>query len=231
MKYKSQILTQASGSIGGLTASRNKGGQFFRSRAMPVNPNTAAQVVNRTEMHQSVADWRAVLTPAQRDAWRAYAQDTPVTDALGDPRILSGMNAYAKGNQAIRVAFGLTTEDAPTTGGFTAFTASGVTLELAGMAAWKVVTAVNRPAGGGFRLVAYRSALALSDGVSSYKGAYVQTGELNGGGPPGTSDFDLFLGARPEGLAVGQRFAIKILVRDTTVPRFPNIWESIMTLT
>ena len=39
-----------SGSVGGTVFSRNKGGAYMRNRSIPVNPQSAAQVVVRAAM-------------------------------------------------------------------------------------------------------------------------------------------------------------------------------------
>ncbi|KKM06452.1 hypothetical protein LCGC14_1743870, partial [marine sediment metagenome] len=47
MLFKSGLITQGSGSIGGLTASHNRGGMYFRARTIPTNPATSFQTVVR----------------------------------------------------------------------------------------------------------------------------------------------------------------------------------------
>ena len=99
MLFKSAILTQASGSVGGITASRNRAGMYFRARAVPVNPNTAAQVALRVIFGNLATQWN-VLTKPQRDAWTTYAINVPVTGKLGDPITLTGQQMYIRNNTA-----------------------------------------------------------------------------------------------------------------------------------
>jgi hypothetical protein len=99
MKYLSQIMTSASGSMNGVTASHNKGGQYFRRRAIPVNPNTAAQAAARAALSTLTTEWGTVLTEAQRQAWNEYAQVVPVTNKLGESIKLSGQQMFIRGNQ------------------------------------------------------------------------------------------------------------------------------------
>lgn len=110
MKFKSQLVTQASGSIGGATFSRNAGGMYIRARSIPVNTNTAQQQAVRNNLAQLASRWGNVLTPAQRFAWETYAQNTPLTDSLGEPRPVSGLAMYIRGN-APRIQAGLTIVD------------------------------------------------------------------------------------------------------------------------
>lgn len=98
MLFKSGLVTQVSGSIGGMTGSRNRGGSYLRARAIPVNPSTPQQIAVRNAMTTLVGDWQATLTPAQRDGWSDYAANTPVTNALGDEITLSGINMFTQSN-------------------------------------------------------------------------------------------------------------------------------------
>lgn len=114
MKFKSQVYTQASGSIGGTTYSRNKGGMYTRSRAVPTDPGTSRQSVMRAAMGSLVSRWISTLTEVQRQAWRTYAQNVTVTDRLGDQIQISGQNHFIRSN-APRVQANLSlVDDAPT---------------------------------------------------------------------------------------------------------------------
>lgn len=110
MKFKSQVLTQASGSIGGITYSHNRGGMYQRARSIPTNPNSTAQQLVRNAMASLVAAWTGILTAPERLAWETYAVNTPVSDTLGDPLTLTGQQMYIRCNTP-RVAFGATRID------------------------------------------------------------------------------------------------------------------------
>ena len=69
----SAFLGDASGSAGGVTASRNASGLHYYATPTPTNPNTQAQQNVRRTWAFLVSYWRTRLTPSQRDAWRAYA--------------------------------------------------------------------------------------------------------------------------------------------------------------
>jgi hypothetical protein len=96
--FKSQIITQASGSVGGLTYSHNKGGMYMRARSIPTNPATAAQVIARNALASMAGRWSTILTQAQRDAWAVYAANVPIIGKLGDPILLSGQQHYIRSN-------------------------------------------------------------------------------------------------------------------------------------
>lgn len=111
MKFKSALITAASGSVGGMTASHNAGGLYLRARTIPVNPNTDQQQAVRNFMSQVTSAWSQVLTDAQRDAWNAYAAAVPMVDALGDQRFVTGLAMYTRSNIA-RLQAGLARIDA-----------------------------------------------------------------------------------------------------------------------
>ena len=77
MKFTGTIASELSGSLGGITASRNRGGGYFRQRVIPVNPNTGKQAVVRTIVQFLSDYWANGLTVAQRTAWTNWAEATP----------------------------------------------------------------------------------------------------------------------------------------------------------
>lgn len=114
MKFKSALMTQVSGSIGGMTGSHNKGGMYFRGRSIPTNPQTAFQTAVRNALTSLVNAWSGTLTQAQRDAWDVYAINTPTTNALGDTVTRSGQQEYIGANIP-RLQAGMSpVDDAPT---------------------------------------------------------------------------------------------------------------------
>jgi len=116
MKFKSALITQASGSIGGITFATGIGGMFMRARAIPVNPNTQAQNAVRSSLGALTSVWNTLTSP-QRNAWNAYAAQVPLPDTFGDPRLVSGFNHFIRSNSPrVRVlgAAGLLV-DAPST--------------------------------------------------------------------------------------------------------------------
>lgn len=121
MKIKSALITQASGSVGGMTASRNRGGMYLRSRAIPTDPNTFSQQIARALLGFISNAW-AGLTDAQREAWALYAANVPKIDALGDSISLSGQQWFVACNTVRLRAGKPVVEDGPTT-----YTRAGLT--------------------------------------------------------------------------------------------------------
>lgn len=115
MLIKSGLMTQASGSLGGLTASHNKGGLYLRARTVPTNPNTTFQQEIRGFMSTLTSLWGNTLTALQREAWATYAAAMEIVNPLGDDRTLTGLNHYVRSNVP-RLQAGLPrVDDGPTT--------------------------------------------------------------------------------------------------------------------
>lgn len=98
MKYKSNLISTASGSLAGTTFSRNRYGQYMRNRSIPTNPNSARQNTVRTLLANLTQYWGNTLTSTQRDQWAAYAANVPVLNTLGDQIYLTGLNMFVRSN-------------------------------------------------------------------------------------------------------------------------------------
>lgn len=126
MKFKSEVLTQASGSIGGVTYAHNRGGLYRRARSIPTNPNSDDQIIVRNYFSSLAVAWRDTLTPAQRDAWSDYAANSPVTDTLGDPLLLTGQQMYIRCNSVRLRAGAARVDDGPVLNGLIDLTTTGI---------------------------------------------------------------------------------------------------------
>lgn len=105
MKFTSPVYSAASGSVAGVTYSRNKGGMYTRSRAIPSNPNSAAQLSVRDNLTVASQAWSG-LTQVQRDEWNALAPTVSWTNTLGQSIQLSGINLFNQVN-SLRLLAGL----------------------------------------------------------------------------------------------------------------------------
>jgi hypothetical protein len=101
-----------SGSVAGTTSSRNRFGQYRRTRAIPVNPDSSAQAGVRARQSANAAAWRA-LTDLQRAGWDSLGLSFVRTDSLGQTYNLTGFMAFCSVNNVNLAAGDPTTADAP----------------------------------------------------------------------------------------------------------------------
>ena len=127
MLIKSGLVTQMSGSLGGMTGSHNSAGMYLRGRGLVTNPNTTYQQAVRNALSTLVTAWSAILSVAQRDDWATYAANTPCTGKLGDPLLLSGQQMYVKCNVPRIVAGLARVDDGPMTFGMANLTTPSIT--------------------------------------------------------------------------------------------------------
>lgn len=178
MKFLSQVYTAASGSVGGVTYSRNRGGMYTRARSVPTNPNSNQQQTVRSAMTALVANWQS-LPAAQREAWTTYASNTPRTDRLGQALTLTGQQQYVAVNTP-RLSAGLGVVNvAPTefnrgnpvtsVGSFSVGNIPQLTDSLAGGASddGQILVYVSRPISGAVNYFRGPYRFALSEAVSS----------------------------------------------------------------
>jgi len=101
LKY-GPLVSDASGSTGGVTIARNRFGPYMRSRTTPVNPNTDRQTSARAIMAFLAEQWReSPMTAVIREAWETYAGSINWTNRLGDAVSLTGFNAFCMCNGAM----------------------------------------------------------------------------------------------------------------------------------
>lgn len=108
-----------SGSYQGITSSRNRFGQYVRTRATPVNPSSTFQGTVRARLSASAAAWRT-LSDEEREGWNSLGLSMTRTDSLGQYVNLTGFQAFvsinnnnaAAGEAQVDVAPILTTPDA-----------------------------------------------------------------------------------------------------------------------
>lgn len=109
MKYLG--ITQ-SGSHSGVTASRNRSGQYYRRKAIPVNPKSSFQGVVRDRLSINASTWRTI-TANQRAGWKSLGQDINRSDSIGQSHSLTGFNCYQSVNQNRLAAGDAALTDAP----------------------------------------------------------------------------------------------------------------------
>jgi len=108
------IVGNISGSLGSTTFSHNRSGKYIRNRTIPVNPNSARQVVVRSTLSALTTAWSQDLTQLQRDAWDLYGDNVVVKNRLGEDINLTGFNQFIRSNSVILQAGGIRVDDGPT---------------------------------------------------------------------------------------------------------------------
>lgn len=98
MLFKPTIGTDLSGKVGGIVASHNAGGAYFRAATIPTNPNTPQQNVVRAAVAQLTSLWQSSLGQVNRDAWDLYAANVPLTNRIGEQHNVSGLAMYVRSN-------------------------------------------------------------------------------------------------------------------------------------
>ena len=125
MKYIGLLSSAASGKLGGIVASHNRGGTYFRHHSIPVQPRTPAQTLVRNQLQGFSSAFKA-LTPAQVAGWNALALTVTLKSKLGTTYNPTGQQLYVSCNKH-RAAIGITdllnnAPTIPTIPGFTSFT-------------------------------------------------------------------------------------------------------------
>jgi hypothetical protein len=102
-----------SGSYREITSSRNRYGQYVRTRAIPCQPESSYQGAVRSRLSGNAAAWR-VLTASQRAGWADLASSMIRVDSLGQSNALTGFQAYCSVNCENLAAGNAVVSDAPT---------------------------------------------------------------------------------------------------------------------
>jgi len=208
---KSGIVTQMSGSIGGLTGSHNRGGLYFRARAIPVNPNTTFQQAVRSYLATLTSVWNNILTPAERDAWASYADQVPITGPLGDARVIGALPMYLRCNVSRLQAALDRVDSGPTEYNLGEFTQPlvGVPSEAAQNVAIGFDDTDEWVDEDGSSMLVYVSR-PVNQTINYFKGPYRLAGQIDGdSGTPPTSPATINL---PFTVAQGQKVFVKINV-------------------
>jgi hypothetical protein len=112
MKFKPILGSDLSGHIGGVVASHNTYGPYFRQRVRPVNAKTPAQQSQRAAIAGIAQTWRT-LDPTLQNSWRAAT--VVKTSRKGDRVNLTGQAAFQFVN-TLRLRAGIALVTTPPTG-------------------------------------------------------------------------------------------------------------------
>lgn len=187
MLYKGSFVSTASGKLGGIVAARNKGGQYLRAYAKPVNPSTAYQEVVRNAIATLTSRWTSVVTLNQRARWADYAANVTTVNPLGDTGLNAALGWYCACNVP-RIQSSLSVVDnGPTTFTLATLTPPVGTITAAGTTASFAYTNTDgwaNEVGGALLIYASRP---QSAGINFFAGPYRYAGKVAGAATPPTS--------------------------------------------
>ncbi|MFQ5937316.1 MAG: hypothetical protein ACE5LB_13010 [Acidiferrobacterales bacterium] len=103
MKFSPILGQDLSGSVGGLTASRNASGNYFRAKVAQAVPSSERQRTSQEAMRNIGPDW-AALGGSSKALWMSYAAAISFTPPIGDPYNITGQQMYVRSKLAVKYA-------------------------------------------------------------------------------------------------------------------------------
>lgn len=97
------LVVDGRGKLGGHVASKNKGGNYLRTKVTPNNPQTIAQNNVRAIFGSLSSQWSA-LTESQRESFNSLVDSYAKTNIFGDLKSLTGKALFQKLNQTLVLA-------------------------------------------------------------------------------------------------------------------------------
>ena len=191
MLYSSPIFAKASGSVGGLTFSHNRGGQYTRARVTPTDPSSIRQQFMRATIGVLAPYWGQTLSAAQRSAWNLYADNVTWINPIGETIFLTGQQHFLRIN-TVRLQIAQAILDAaPTIFDLGTFTAPTIVSMNSGPPATIDIAFDNTDAWanavGGFMI--FYAGRAQGPGRAFYRGPWVLSSSIEGDPVPPASPF------------------------------------------
>jgi hypothetical protein len=97
------MVSAVSGSVGGQTFSRNRGGQYVRARAIPITSTTTYALAAKARLSTASSAWQG-LTAGERQAWAQWANANPVVNTLGNSITLTGQQGFVGNHTRLSLA-------------------------------------------------------------------------------------------------------------------------------
>ena len=94
------MVGQASGRVGSVVFSHNRGGPYVRNGTIPTQVVTPYRALIRAWLAQASGNW-ALLDEADRKAWASWAASNPIINRLGHSVVLQANAAYVQLNARI----------------------------------------------------------------------------------------------------------------------------------
>lgn len=97
------FLAEARGKVAGTVFSKNRGGNYVRTKVTPVNPQSTAQTAQRNRLTTYAQNFRALGASAIA-AWNTAVANFTNTDIFGDIKTPAGINLYTRLNMNLDLA-------------------------------------------------------------------------------------------------------------------------------
>jgi hypothetical protein len=227
MLFLPTIGAKLSGSLGGITASRGRGGGYFRSRVVPTNPGSAAQGVVREIFATLSVRWKGDLTPEQRDAWDAFATNSPLPNRIGEIKAIPGLAWYQKANAIRALTKRAIADDPPAVTGIGVLSSpTDLLAEPSNDLGFSIINTDTWAGAVGGALAVFASP-PQNPGRKFYKGPFRFCGQVNGAATPPTSAQSVTL---PFAVVVGQKIFVRFVATEAGGnPTNESILEVIVT--
>lgn len=172
----SALVSEMRNKLNGSVLSKNRYGNYLRNKVSPVNPQSTHQQ-NARSILSANSSLYGTITQAQRNGWRALAEEMPFTDIFGDVKHLSAQAMFVKLNSNLnKIALpSISVAPARTAVPTVFFTAVTFTAG-AGTAATAAVTISPATIPAGFELILFATP-AVNPGVEFVKNKYRMLGK------------------------------------------------------
>ena len=94
------VVVGGRGKMGGTIFSHNRGGDYAKNNAIPVNPQSPFQMESRAALAQFSSNWNE-LTDEERATWNTQNINFQRNNVFGDAKTLSGKNLYVSLNREL----------------------------------------------------------------------------------------------------------------------------------
>lgn len=197
--------------VNGWVYSRNRYGNYVRTKVTPINPQTQHQQKARQQLGTLSSQWRG-LTEAQRKGWIQASPSFPVTDVFGFPLQLAGNALFIALNRNLLKIAATKIEDAPVPVGIPDLFATSLTADSATPALSIAISEDTIPTG--FQLAVYATP-NIGPGIGFVKNRYRFIGTATAA--TGVVDILSIWQSRFGTMTSGQKIAVRIaLVSSTT---------------
>jgi len=105
-------LADIRGKLNGHVFSKNRNGNYVKTKTNPINRNTSVQAAVRAFFSTLTKGWKA-LTDVQRGSWNTAVANFKKTNSLADEIILTGHQLYISLNRNIQSILGAVISTAP----------------------------------------------------------------------------------------------------------------------